>query len=318
MTLPESVTTLGDEVFAEMTSLTEIQMPDGITKMGASVFRGCTSLTAMTLPASLTTMGYGTFIGCTALKEVTLPSRLREIDDKFAFADCPSLEKIEINSGLYYKSIDGVLYNMTGNKIIAYPAALSKTVHPTIKATTQPFAPGALIGCEMDRNLTLPAQLRTLPREVMANTTGLRAILLSTRSSLIGIEERAFAHSKDLTYVFLPSTLKTIDNAAFEGDDGLVDVIARMGTPPVITDWTFSETAYKQTVLHTPTGKTEIYAQADGWKKFEQMMDDAATEVETLEEQGAKENETTYNLQGIRVEKPLRGVYVRGGKKIVY
>ncbi len=48
------------------TSLASVTIPDSVTTIGNNAFRECTSLTSVTIPDSLT-MGYGVFYGCTNL-----------------------------------------------------------------------------------------------------------------------------------------------------------------------------------------------------------------------------------------------------------
>jgi hypothetical protein len=53
------------------------------------------------------------------------------------FDNCPALEKILVNSAnTKYTSTDGVLHLRTGNKLVAYPAGLSHSVHPTLPDVT--------------------------------------------------------------------------------------------------------------------------------------------------------------------------------------
>ena len=42
-------------------SLTSISIPDSVTEIGEWTFSGCTSLTSITIPDSVTKMGYGVF-----------------------------------------------------------------------------------------------------------------------------------------------------------------------------------------------------------------------------------------------------------------
>jgi hypothetical protein len=49
VSIPDSVTKIGDRAFAGCTSLTSISIPDSVTSIGDSAFDGCTSLTSVSL-----------------------------------------------------------------------------------------------------------------------------------------------------------------------------------------------------------------------------------------------------------------------------
>jgi hypothetical protein len=77
ITLPESLTEIGDNAFSGCSSLTSITIPDGVTRIGKDAFSGCSSLTSITLPESLTEFGNYAFDGCKVLISVRAPKRYR-------------------------------------------------------------------------------------------------------------------------------------------------------------------------------------------------------------------------------------------------
>ena len=75
-TIPDSVTSIGDDAFLYCTSLTSVTIPDSVTTIGNYAFYYCTKLTSVTIPDSVTTIGYCAFHGCTSLSSVTIPNRV--------------------------------------------------------------------------------------------------------------------------------------------------------------------------------------------------------------------------------------------------
>jgi hypothetical protein len=64
VTIPDNVTSIGEEVFSGCASLTSVTIPDGVTSIGDYAFYGCTSLTSVTIPDSVTSIGDTAFARC--------------------------------------------------------------------------------------------------------------------------------------------------------------------------------------------------------------------------------------------------------------
>ncbi|NMN02429.1 leucine-rich repeat protein [Bifidobacterium panos] len=76
ISLPTSLTTLGDGAFKNCVQLTSISLPDGVTALSNNVFNGCTQLTSITLPSTLTSIGSSAFSSCGRLMSINLPTSL--------------------------------------------------------------------------------------------------------------------------------------------------------------------------------------------------------------------------------------------------
>ncbi len=70
LTIPDSVTSIGNYAFYNFTSLESISIPDGVTSIGGSAFSGCTNLTSISIPDSVTSIGGYAFNNCTKLTSV--------------------------------------------------------------------------------------------------------------------------------------------------------------------------------------------------------------------------------------------------------
>ena len=84
-----AVTEIEEEGFISKT-LKEITIPDSVTSIGNSAFNGCTSLTSVTIGNGVTSIGEYAFGGCASLTSVTIPDNVTSIGE-YAFAGCAAL-----------------------------------------------------------------------------------------------------------------------------------------------------------------------------------------------------------------------------------
>ena len=73
--------------------MTSITIPNTVTSIGEGAFYKCLSLTSVTIPNSVTSIGREAFYGCSGLISVTIPNSVKEIS-YLAFSECPKLENV--------------------------------------------------------------------------------------------------------------------------------------------------------------------------------------------------------------------------------
>ena len=70
ITIPESITTIGNWAFQSCSSLTTITLPNGVVTIAKEAFRNCSNLESIYLPKSLKEIGYNIFSSCLKLKDI--------------------------------------------------------------------------------------------------------------------------------------------------------------------------------------------------------------------------------------------------------
>ena len=91
----EGVTTLGEYIFWDCESLTEVKLPKTLTTLRKQCFKSCTSLKSITLPNNISLIEESAFENCSALETVTFPKSLKEVHEH-AFYSC-NLKKVDLS-----------------------------------------------------------------------------------------------------------------------------------------------------------------------------------------------------------------------------
>ena len=142
------VVSIGEEAFANCTSLQGLTIPDSVTEIGSAAFYGCTALESLTVPDSVTKIESGTFFNCSALTNLTLGGKTTDIGD-MAFGYCTSLETV---------ALPETVENM-GNQVFYYCTALDDISIPD-KVTE--LGSYTFYGCLALKSFEVPANLEDI------------------------------------------------------------------------------------------------------------------------------------------------------------
>jgi len=95
ISIPESVTHIGNCCLEYCHSLKEVALPSGLEEIGTAMFRSCYSLENIDIPDTVTSIGEAAFDGCITLKEIDIPDGVATIAPD-TFRNCRELESIKI------------------------------------------------------------------------------------------------------------------------------------------------------------------------------------------------------------------------------
>jgi hypothetical protein len=102
ITLPSSVTSIGNSAFRSCTAFTSINIPSGCHTIGSYAFYGCSALTSINIPSGVTTIESNTFYGCKNMQvyDFSTHTSVPTLANKNAFTSIPSTCKIKVPSSL--------------------------------------------------------------------------------------------------------------------------------------------------------------------------------------------------------------------------
>ena len=103
--LPESMTEVGEDIFADCKTLRGVKLPEGVAHIEGAAFQGCNILEKLNFPAKLTSVGDNAFRSCLSLELDNLPNSLLYVGRE-AFCDVPLKalkldRKVEMGAGAF-------------------------------------------------------------------------------------------------------------------------------------------------------------------------------------------------------------------------
>ena len=222
VTIPDSVTSIGEYAFSGVTS--EIVWGDApqITSMGYHAFSGYQG-TTFTIPDSVTSIGLRAFEYCNSLTSITIPDRVTSID-QYAFDGCNGI--IEIENGVSY--VDGWVIDCD-----------SSIASVELRDGTRGIANYAFAHSSGLTSITIPDSVTSIGEYAFFDCSGLTSITIpfvgekadGTGATHFGYIFGASDHSDNERYT--PESLKeviitggtSIGGNAFRGCSGLTSIV---------------------------------------------------------------------------------------------
>lgn len=300
VTLPNSVTFIGESAFSGCSGLTNIDLPNSITEIDADAFSGCSGLTSVTIPNLVTTINTRAFYKCSGLTSVIIPNSVTSIGSN-AFSGCSSLTKSAYPSSIsnpFGKGIS-VCYPAYGTYILEdgclwsedksglYFVPLSAEGEFDLPASVTTIGNNAFEGCSGLTGVISPSSVTSIGDKAFYGCSGLTNIDIPNSVTKIGSD--AFSGCSGLTSVIIPNSVRTIGDYAFSGCSGLTGVtmgslVSSIGSqafdgcteitkytvknpwPPIFDISSSSFPSYNAEVI-VPDGSLSDYIITD-WNKF--------------------------------------------------
>ena len=259
ITIPNSVTNIGDLVFDRCASLVNIKIPSSATEIGIGILANCSGLTSIVvesgnpnydsrnncnavietstnclisgckntvIPNDIVTLGDYSFYGCTGLTGVTIPEGVTSIG-YYALSKCTGLTSVTIPS-----TVESIVANAFRES-----TGISEIVIP--RATTS-IGNYAFSDCNLNRIIVESGNPYYDSRDncnVLIKTSSNQIIQGSNNatipSTVTSIYSYAFSNCVGLTNITIPSNITTIPDGAFESCSSLASVTISEGVQTI-------------------------------------------------------------------------------------
>ena len=313
--------------FVNCTNIASVTIPNTVEKIWDSAFSGCTSLVSVNIPESAKSIGQWAFSDCRSLKSIVIPKSVEKIEDA-AFKECGSLESIVVSSeNPYYDSREGcnAIIETSTNKLIV---GCKNTIVPNFVTAIGRYA---FCGCHDLESITLPNSLTNIDIYGFYGCNKLKNIILPESLKELGMF--SFSNCTELTSVTIPASVNRIGGHSFEGCTNLSTVYCLSKFPPFGEAYAFDYIFSKE--LHILKGTTNNYINRGyPWSRFKIIddidpvtltviegggsSDDISTGIESVTNSVTTAFDKIFSVSGQRLGKPVKGVNIIKGKKVVY
>ncbi len=304
--IPNSVTAIGERAFWGCAGLASIDIPSSVTVIEEYAFFGCANVASIKvesdntvydsredcnaiietstntlitgckntkIPNSVTAIGGDAFYGCTGLTSIEIPNSVTVIEE-YAFSDCTGLTIIDIPNSVTAIG-RGAFYNCTSLSSIKVES--DNTVYDSredCNAIIETSTNTLIAGCKSTKILN---SVTAIGRGAFHGCTGLTTV--SIPNSVTAIDLYAFWGCTGLTTIVIPNSVTRIGNYAFAECTSLMDIYSPNPEPCTLEADAFYNCSAS---LHVPTGSVAAYQAAEGWKKFQNIVEQEYTLSVTL------------------------------------
>jgi hypothetical protein len=257
---------LPTSAFDGCVGLTNITIPNSVTSIGDAAFIGCSGLTSITIPNSVTSIGDNAFENCSGLTSITIGNSVISIGN-YAFNSCSGLTSITIGNSV----------TSIGDYAFGYCSRLTSITIPNSVISIGNYA---FISCRKLTSITIPNSVISIGNYAFISCSGLTSITIP--NSVTSIGDDAFENCSGLTSITIGNSVTSIGDWAFENCTNLVSIYIYATTPIVLPSNVFYAVNIYACTLYVPAGSKNAYQAALIWGDFLNIVEMAPTALPTL------------------------------------
>lgn len=268
VTLPSSITHIGKSAFYQCLAMTEINIPNSVIEIDEGAFRYCWKLTSIDLPNALTKISNATFSNCNSLETVSIHSSITSIGER-AFYGCLKLNTIELPNSVTSigdnafngcSSLSTLNLSETINSVGSYAFSDTKWLQDQPDGVVYIGKVAYLYKGTMPDNTVLEINEGTVQISGRAFSQCQGLVSIKLPETVLSIGEYTFLGCKQLESVHMSSSIKSIGEWAFVDCQQLTS-INTLGLLTEISDGTFSN-CQNLNSINLPDGLIRIGQQA--------------------------------------------------------
>ena len=292
ITLGTAISSIGDYAFSNCSSLEKIVIPNAIISLGSYSFQNCSDMKSAKIGNGVSVIDTYTFANCSKLETIQIGSSVATIKN-FAFYNCQSLYTIEIPQNI----------TTIGDYVFSGCISLATVIMDEQESELSLGSNGSsplFSSCPLDsvyigrniiyktssnygfspfyRNTSLRSvEITDGETEISDNEfygcTNLQNVKIGNGVTKIG--KWAFSGCGSIDYFSFGSSVEEIGQEAFSDCTAMTHLISHASTPPTCGSQALDDINKWECTLSVPSGCIGYYQQANQWKEFFFVEDDA-------------------------------------------
>lgn len=263
-----------DNAFSQCKNVKNFKLGKNIVSIGENAFKDCTGITVIDIPENTESIKKAAFKGCTNLQTVNFGYSLKDIEEE-AFEGCSSLSSLEFSERLH----------SIGKYCFANCSNLSRVSSVTSNVSLE------------------------LEDFSFSQCTKLKELFMLKRDYTLWTS--TFEGCEKLEWIYFDGSGIQAIGSPFGNLSCLKDFYVNTMFPPgtVYMD-AFNGTDVSKVTLHVATGGKEFFSSRLPWSNFGSILEDAASDISSVESDASIENGGIFDILGRRHIKMKSGVYI--------